>query len=285
MIILVYIAIESVLVPTFAVEIRGIWPRLTTWELGRDDMPDIVGVILMLTSLALIGFTLWSYFGSQGPDDIMGKAATASVAVFAIYWLIRARLDHGPRQNQAAGLDNNELPQSHHGWTQTIDVAIWLSIFVASIIAFNWVCTAVESSDRTSLMNRTMIVAALLCFGYQGLGTRNGTTVGQKWTRVRIVSARTGDPLGVFRSALRTLLLLSPFYALLVLIAKSSSEEMEAMLNDNDPLLIASILIVVGWIVAVPVSISVRDLHGRGQGLLDLTTRSLAFRGHHVGIR
>ena len=281
-VILIFICIEIFLAWIITMEF-GHCRAMGRWTMEAANLRGAIFFAIAIITLGTLSFSVASFFGAPGPDNTMARVGTLLVALSVIYWLIFVRSSGGRMQPDRADIDPIR-PRSDPGWSQRIDVIIWVAITLGIIVVSLWLCNVDGTKGET--YDRSLVLAAIVCCLYQYAGTLKGTTIGQRKAGVRIVTARSGVPLRKIHTALRTLLLMAPFFAALVMMAKIPTDKIANELDADDPVAILAFMTIIFCMVAGVVSYSfVRDPHARGQGLLELATRSFVLRRPRNGNR
>ena len=239
----------------------------------RYSSLSVAWLVLLLITTPIVGVTIRFYFVEDSSLTLLSRSAAALMAISLIFYIFLPMLS-GQRKSGHRTARFDGLPRSDHRWSQAIDVVVWAFITLASAILWGLICRCGAPRTDGSLPYGIFILAGIGCFAYQ---SRCRPTIGQRLRRVKIVSARTGRPLGSVHRALRTLLLQLPLFAAYVFMAASTEMDLNTSSIETEVVAVSAFMLLVFWMVVGTYSISlVRDVHARGQGVLDLMTRSFA---------
>ena len=239
---------------------------------GTLDATDALYLVLLLATA--VSTTV--YF--RVSDDIREDVVTLPLFITALTVICFIRI-HRISESMAHEPDvdhaRDELPKSTYRWSLAVDAVVWLLVAVAVTTLVALLAEfAIPMSDAT-YVSLAAAAIAVSCFAYQVLMVQVlGYTLGHKVAGVRMRSTPDGGQVGLLLSAFRTWLLMIPLFVACALVAFSADgSSLNArpahVLED----LAAGTLVV--WIVLGSISVVwIRDLHPRGQGLLDLLTRT-----------
>lgn len=239
----------------------------------RYSSLSVAWLLLLLVTTPIVGVTIRFYFIEDSSLTVLSRFAAALMAISLIFYIFFPMLSgQKKRGGKTDRLDG--LPRSSHKWSQAIDVVVWVAITLASAVLWALVCQCGAPRTDGSLPYGIFVLAGIGCYAYQ---SRRRSTIGQRLTRVEVVSARTGRPLGSIHNALRTLVLLLPLFSANILIVTSARTGLNTDSIETDVLAVSAYMLLVFWMVVGTFSLAlVRDVHARGQGVLDLMTRSFA---------
>ena len=164
-----------------------------------------------------------------------------------------------------------------HGWVY--DVLVWCALAFLAIVATAMLSlvVGVENDGTRSLIWCTTTMGFYFVYCIVGVSYRDGT-IGHQKAGCRVVRQTTGDRVGLARSALRALMLIGPVHCLL---AYSSVASLEGAPNNPGFLFqLLELSAVVSMLVLISAGalghIVLRDVHPRGQGVVDLCTGTLS---------
>ena len=182
---------------------------------------------------------------------------------------------------------DSDSPWEGSPFAWMMDLGIWFVLTVGSaayvaVFASPFLSDSPEASS--SFVRYAAIVAALVCYSVQAICTSFGGTVGERALGVRMVMQDTFEPLSLWYSALRTLLVTSPFLAFFVLVSLDSAFTIDDEMTLYDITAHAAIVLLLLGLIVWAISVSlIRSEHPHGQSLTDLTMRTIRVPNESVG--
>ena len=241
----------------------------------------VLGSLAILASLNILSILLYVALPRGQVQDTLGLLSVALLLAIVIFSL---KIPALTRWQRLYGVENAapdaSVPSTGGKFAWVLDLAICAIIVV--IVPLVW--GAVTSvSPITLLQDSPMIFwisTVVPCYLYQLISVRVwGQTLGQRTAWTRVATAVSGTPLGLWRTSLRILIPMSPvslFYLVLLLVASDNSGSEDSFLSYALDWTAAVFMISI--LLGVLSNILIRNIHPRGQGLLDLVMRTVSVR-------
>ena len=248
-------------------------------EKGRDftTLEKCSMLIALTTTIAIVLILVHVALPSGQFRDVVGVTSACMILLLPIV-LLRAKAIL--RFVKDIGRDMNPdppLPARANRWAWVVDTAVSIPV----ILVVTWLLAPrIEQASNEAWPGLVTFWTALVLFYciYEVASLRIwGRTMGQWLVRVRVAASEDGERPSIARITLRTLLVTLPLFFYLLLPFMQSSE---SSLIENR---VFSYVVVVGFSIAmiflllgVISLVWLREIHPRGQGLLDLVSKTVS---------
>ena len=234
-------------------------------------------LIALVTALAIVSILIHILLPVGEARDVAGVTSVCLIILLPIA-LLRTRAILNFIDSMGRGRDpSTPLPTKARRWAWVVD--LFSSGLVVLIIVW-LLAPRIEGLATTAWPESVTLWTSIVVvyYVYQVLAMRTwGRTLGQQLVRVRVVSSRSGERPGLARIMIRTFFptLAGFFYLLLPLLESSTSSLMD---SGTLPYVVSIgfALSVIMLITGVASLVWLREIHPRGQGLLDLITKTVS---------
>ena len=242
---------------------------------------SVSGSLAILASLNIFFILLYVALPQGELRDTLGILSAAwlfALVIFAVRIpaLIRWQKEFGVGDREP----DSRVPSTggKHAWV--IDFVI--CIVIVGLVPVVWgTMSSVSTTNRIQSSPVAFWAATVApCYLYQLLSVGIwGRTVGQRAALIRVVRAANGRRVGWSRASLRILLPMAPVYLfyLLLLLGSSDSTRSEVPFL-SFALGATAVVFMLSIMLSILSNILVRNLHPRGQGVLDLIMRTVSVR-------
>ncbi len=234
-------------------------------------------LIALVTTLAIVSILVHIILPVGEARDLAGVTSVCLIILLPIALLrIRAIISFIDRLGRSSD-PSPPLPTKARRWAWIVDL---LSSGLV-VLAIVWLLAPrIEGLATTAWPESVTLWTSIIVvyYVYQVIAIRTwGCTLGQQFVRVRIVSARNGGRPRLVTIMVRTLIptLTGFLYLLFPILASSTSTLMS---SKTIPYLVSLgfALSMIVLIVGVASLVWLREIHPRGQGLLDLITKTVS---------
>ena len=234
-------------------------------------------LISLVTTLAIVSILVHILLPAGQARDMAGVTSVCLIILLPIA-LLRTRailsfIDGIGRSSDPS----TPLPAKARRWAWVVDL-LSSGLIVLAIV---WLLAPrIERLATTAWPAPVTLWTSIIAvyYVYQVIAIRTwGCTLGQQLVRVRIVSSRSGERPRLVTIMIRTFIptLAGFFYLLLPILGSSTSSLMDSRTMPY-VISIGFALSMIVLIVGVASLVWLREIHPRGQGLLDLITKTVS---------